>query len=130
MIQRIQSVFLALASILILATPFADGIVAPDSWAWYTPVAVALVILAAAGAFGAIFLYRQRERQRTLVLVDQLLLSPLIALLFVGAYYAGVSDVTALLPLGLPLLAYILLYLARRSIARDIELVRSMDRLR
>ncbi len=130
MIQRIQSVYLGLATLAILATPVVDGVVAPDSWAWYTPVAAALIILIGAVSFGAIFLYKQRPRQKTLVLADQLLLLPLIALLFIGAYYAGVSDVQTVLPLGLPVVAYILLYLARRAIIKDIELVRSMDRLR
>lgn len=130
MIQRIQSVYLGLATLAVLATPVANGVVSPDSWAWYTPVAAALIILIAAVSFGAIFLYKQRARQKTLVLADQLLLLPLITLLFIGAYYAGVSDVQSLLPLGLPVLAYILLYLARRAIIKDIELVRSMDRLR
>ncbi len=130
MIQRIQSVYLGLATIAILATPVADGVVAPDSWAWYTPVAAAMIILIAVIAVGAIFFYKQRQRQKALVLADQLLLLPLIALLFVGAYRAGVADVVSLLPLGLPVLAYILLYLARRAVIKDIELVRSMDRLR
>ena len=130
MIQRIQSVYMALATVAVLSTPVANGVVAPDSWTWYTPVAAALIILVAAVSFGAIFLYKQRQRQKAFVLAGQLLLLPLVALLFVGSYSADVADALALLPLALPVLAYILLYLARRAIIKDIELVRSMDRLR
>ena len=47
----------------------------------------------------------------------------------VGAFADGVAGST-LTALVLPVLAYVMFYLARRGIANDIELVRSMDRLR
>jgi hypothetical protein len=43
---------------------------------------------------------------------------------------AGGINWTKAAMLGLPILAYLLFFLARRGIDHDIELVKSMDRLR
>jgi hypothetical protein len=60
------------------------------------------------------------------------------AVLYAGLYLTGDLAVraagginwTKAAMLGLPILAYLLFFLARRGIDHDIELVKSMDRLR
>ncbi len=130
MIQRVQSAYLLLAATCLVGVPFLEGVVAPEEWSWFTPVTVAFAILVAAGCIGAIFVYKQRQRQKSFVLVILVMLLPLMVLLSVGATVVGISGLRAAAPIMLPVVAFVLLLLARRSIQKDIELVRSMDRLR
>ena len=140
MIQRIQSVYLMLASLA-----FGSEYLFRDTWtgpaateiSWFMPVTMALFAVAAAGSFAVIFLYRNRDRQRRFILVLQTLALVTLAVLFFGQYVAGdlpgVSAQTTVsdwLSLIMPLVAYVLLYLARRGVEADIKLVKSMDRLR
>jgi peptidoglycan/LPS O-acetylase OafA/YrhL len=130
MIQRIQSVYLLLAAAVTLAVLVTPGPITPDGWAWYTPVKVAASILVAVGCLVAIFLYKDRSRQRMLVTIV-LWLSLALAVVLAGASALadGLQPSTAG-PALLPVLALVLIILARRGISKDIELVRSMDRLR
>jgi peptidoglycan/LPS O-acetylase OafA/YrhL len=129
MIQRIQSVYLLLAALLVLAVPVAGGFVTPDSWVWYTPVKAAVSILVSVGCLVAIFLYKDRQRQKRLVTVD-LFLALALAGILLAAWLAAAAGSSDLWPSGLPLAAAVFLFLARKSVSKDIELVRSMDRLR
>jgi len=151
MIQRIQTIYLLLASIamggtffLPLATAsgdtatlaatgdnfFADGVY----WAKESPAAFGALILAVA-VLAAIFLYKNRPKQMQfagLALIAVFVMIVLFAAL--GYYYAQrlPEGSTAQLATGsaLPFIAMPLLYLAYRSIKKDEELVRSSDRLR
>lgn len=141
MIQRIQTVYLilsalALGGLFLVSTPWVST--AADRLAWFEPVLVGLTVLAMIVEVGAIFLYRTRQRQRSVVLGAQILVLFILLVLIVGPYVAGdpliQSDgpwtVDKVITVVIPIAAYALLVLARRAIQKDIELVRSMDRLR
>ena len=141
MIQRIQTVYLALGAVALVGLLFTgvlwDG-AAASAQGWFTPVVVALAGVSAAIAVGAIFLFKDRPKQRKVVILAQLVTVVLMVSLFGGLYLADALyirttqgvDVTMLITLLLPLVAYLLFLLARRAVAKDIELVRSVDRLR
>ena len=141
MIQRIQSVYLLLGA-LAMAALFLFG----GGWqgaistvsSWLMPVLYLLGGLIGLSAIAAIFLYSNRSRQRTVVFGIQVL-TIIFALLFYGGLYAvdglnlgqdGNISAGYIVMLLLPAVIYLLFYLARRGITRDIELIRSMDRLR
>jgi hypothetical protein len=130
MIQRIQSAYLLLAAIAVMALLVVPGLAVPDGWSWYTPVKVAASILIAVGCLVAIFMYTDRIRQRGLVTVNLWLAIALAATLIASVPIAGMVVLAAIWPNLLAIAATILLLLARRAITKDIELVRSMDRLR
>lgn len=141
MIQRIQTVYLFLGALAIAAlglfqSPWEST--AAVRFSWFVPSLIALIVATAGGALGAIFLYRQRETQRRVVVGIQVLTVLLAGVLYGGLYATqelvvegtrGInwSKVTMLV---LPLLGYVLFLLARRGIEHDIELVKSMDRIR
>ena len=157
MIQRIQSVYLLLATIAMGAAfyfPLADAIGSEDSLVLYTYKIVSLVpdqvpgfpayfiypMLGLSGlvflfSFVTIFLYKTRMRQMMLVRTSVILLVVLIALFFF--YYAPEMEsvsggVVAYNVPGayLPIASMIFLILASRSIMADEKLIRSADRLR
>lgn len=140
MIQRIQTVYLLLAAVALSAVPFIDALwySAAVELSWFEPAIVGLVAVTVALSVTSIFFYKQRERQRTLVLVTQVFVVLLVLALYGGFYLvdglnirvAGGVDWSLLVLFLLPVAAYVLLFLARRGIEHDIELVRSMDRLR
>ncbi len=140
MIQRIQTVYLVLGAVVLGALLF-FGVVwegAATAQGWFTPVVVLFDGLAAAVAVGAVFLYKNRPRQRKVIVVAQVLTIMLLitfcgGLYLVDALYVRTSqglDVGMLAALLLPIVAYVLFLLARRAVEKDIERVRSMDRLR
>ena len=140
MIQRIQSLYLLLAAIcffvlLMLDLPYGSPAAA---YGWFTPVVMVGAVLLGLASIGAIFLYKQRERQLRVINGVQLVAVLYLFILFGALYFAGdlhfqrggMTDAGKIVSLFLPILAYALLYLARRGVAGDISLVRSMDRLR
>lgn len=147
MIQRIQTLWLLLVAILASLTftfPFFTGITQKlfDGLVDVVPqnsinklnglsnivlllVTVAIVIL----ALISIFLYKNRKRQRVITFINLVISFGLIALYFYYRYvkYAGGSlALTSLFAFLIP----IGLILALRGINTDIELLRSVDRLR
>lgn len=141
MIQRIQTVYLALGALVLASLGLFDApwnSTAAATQAWFVPTLIGLIVVTAGTALGAIFLYEQRKVQRKVVVGVQVL-----TVLLAAAYYGGLfltseltfggaggihwGKATALL---LPIVAYALFWLARRGIDHDIELVKSMDRLR
>ena len=141
MIQRIQSLYLLLAGGVLLGLGVSSGpwhLLSSTPYAWTGSVARGLAVLLAIGAVGILFQFRHLERQRTLVVLAQTGVF-LMALLYLGGLYlSGMLAVRSeagilwdrVLWISLPVLAYLLLWLARRGIERDIALIRSMDRLR
>lgn len=141
MIQRIQSLYLFLGALSLIVLLFFRGSwqgQAAASFGWFTPAVIGLSILAAVGALGAIFLYENRQRQRSVVVGIQMLTVLLALVLYGGLFLAGGLDVQTeqgvdvgrVVGLLLPVIAYLFFFLARRGITKDIKLVRSMDRLR
>lgn len=141
MIQRIQTVYLflgglALASLGLFDLPWEST--AASIYSWFVPSLIGLLIATVGGAFWAIFLYEDRKRQRSVVVGVQVG-TVLVAGLFYGGLYLT-SELAFTNPdgvvwshaggLAMPIIAYVLFFLARRGIDHDIDLVESMDRLR
>ena len=141
MIQRIQTVYLILGALslagLLLVDALWDG-PAAQLYGWFAPSVLITAGLAALAGVIAIFLYKDRKRQQKVVGLAQGLTLLHAIVLYGGLYWAGTLSVRTpeglsverIIGLVLPLLAYVFYALARRSIQKDIELVRSMDRLR
>ncbi len=139
MIQRIQTVYLLLAAAAVglflgLAGEWLAGLDA--AFTWLPPAVYAVGGLTALLALVSVGLYQNRATQVKVVFWAQMADLLLIAVLAVGvalsAFGDGATpfDVARSSVVFLPVLAYVFLLLARRSVRRDIELVRSMDRLR
>lgn len=145
MIQRIQSIFLLLASAGLLSLfllPFAKSAEASGAGTIYENMTldlqdhVGLLGLAVAGgliALIAIFLFGNRSLQKTLAWLTVLLSIGLVAL--AGWLYSAHNSSTAgMISLGMgfamPIISAILAILAGVYIGKDDNLVKSMDRLR
>jgi hypothetical protein len=148
MIQRIQTVFLLLASAALGVQAFApllksnvadttgifsDGMVfmkeSTPSWA--------LLIFIALLAFIAIFLFKNRKVQKILVILAAILVladNLLTGFSFLNPTQAIINSNHAQISPGIgafmPLISLIALLLAYRGILKDDKLVKSMDRLR
>lgn len=141
MIQRIQTVYLFLGALAVVALGFFESpwsSTAAAQFSWFLPSLIALMVVTAGGGIGAIFLYQQRETQRKVVVGVQLLTVCLAGVLYGGLYGTeelvvrgtrGI-DWSKSIMLVLPLVAYVFFLLARRGIEHDIALVESMDRIR
>lgn len=137
MIQRVQTLFLLLAGALLIAF-----LVFSNAWAggiaptlpWLAPTVLVAAGLTAAVSLTAMLFYKDRARQRTVILAGQWLAVLTVAGVLTGLI-VSIPDAdgsifgrvaTALLPVA----AYVMLRLARRGVEKDIDLVKSMDRLR
>lgn len=141
MVQRLQSLYLLLAAVSLLLLLFFDlawTSPAAAAYAWFTPVVLIFAGLLAVAALVTIFLYGDRVRQKRIVELLQYGTLLFMVVLFGGMYAAGdlhflrdgevsTGKIVSMLA---PVFAYLLLFLARRGIVHDINLVRSMDRLR
>lgn len=141
MIQRIQTVYLSIGVLLVAASFLLGRIWAGPvavEFSWFTPVTLALYSLAVVGGAISIFLYKHRERQiQAVFLVGIVTLLGLISLvtgLLLSETYSVASDsaVDPQLWMGLafPVFGMVFFFLARRGITKDVELLRSVDRLR
>lgn len=141
MIQRIQTVYLLLGVVAMVTLFFFNEVwqEAAAIYAWVSLVILVLTGLAGLTGLVAIFLYANRSLQRTIVVGAQVLTLLLAVALYGGLYFggklsvmtpAGTVDGSQVLVLLIPIGAYVMYYLARRSIDSDIELIKSMDRLR
>lgn len=136
MIQRIQSVYLILAVVALALLLLSELVQTGSNLArWGT---LLFGVPALAGAVGAVFLYKDRIRQRRLIVATQVCTIMAVVVLYGSLYVQGVLhvrtsaglDVVRLVTLVLPLVAYLCLILARRGVSRDIKLVEGMDRIR
>ncbi len=146
MIQRIQSIYLLLASLGfggLFMFPFATSSQAvphlledmiyniQDS-----PILLALTIIGALIALVAIFLFNNRKLQQkmSIVVIICSIFIPLVAFLLIYNEGTAFNDQTTQIDDGMgifmPVLSTIFGFLAFRSIKKDDNLVRSMDRLR
>ena len=139
MIQRIQSLWLALAAILALLTikfPIYSGNIAdtPTTTKWVELTAVNSILIliltiAVAVASGFIlFLYKNRKQQLRFTLLTLLVSIGVIVLYYNEAqkFVTGNISLTCLLAFSIP----VLLILAAIGIYKDEKLVKSTDRLR
>jgi len=138
MIQRIQTVYLIVGAALVVAAAVFGGLLehTASDLPWYVPVVTVALALALVASLAAVFMYRKRDRQRTVVVLAQVLLLGALVALFIGrrgtGALPGVETATTAdwMLFVLPVLAYLLFLLARRAIDRDIRLLKSVDRLR
>lgn len=150
--QRKQTVFLLLAIaaiILCLLMPVARllpavlggvgstvynlGVVADGAYHFGLSSVLALLLsLAGILAVAAIFTFKNRRLQMRLCSLSMLMLALWYVWLALSILTAGSSQTNLSLAFGscLPLVAFILDWLARRGIKADEELIRSMDRIR
>jgi len=143
MIQRIQSLFLLLASVatfLEFVFPFfkgkqsTTGFFADSSYSIMDhPALMVLTVAAGAIALLTIFLFNNRSLQQKMVYLTILLSIALLAV----TIFLGFQDTPNLLQNAsvfvgtfLPVVAIIFLGMSLRGINKDDKLVRSMDRLR
>lgn len=146
MIQRIQTIWLLLA-VLSNAGLFYFNLFSVQTAGQPKPVSIGILdgtsflfLLSAIALFalllsaGAIFLFKNRKRQRSLIWLAISLSFAFMALaiMHINNYSGGVetTKVTFGIACFLPVFSIIFLILAVRGINKDEKLVRSMDRLR
>ena len=135
MIQRIQSIYLLVAGLLFGATVLFRNVLAQDMYAWLLPAVIGLNIVVALGALACIGLYRDRKKQFKFASLLQYLAIFALLAAFGAIYLTGgiqeiAGNVEGMAMLGMPILGYVMVRLAATRVKKDIELVRSMDRLR
>ena len=147
MIQRIQTLYILIAAILIgflFALPFAeiaandkfylfniqgilhDGELVENGWPITIFIGIILLLHVA-----AVFLHKNRIRQIRFLVFAILLMLGLFGMFYFFTYYSFKgADVSFNIAVVFPLVAAILDYLAIRNIGKDEALVRSIDRIR
>ena len=140
MIQRIQTIYLVLAIVLMAALftlGYPNKSQAAETLPWFLPGLMMLTGATIAATALALLQFRTRETQLRTVLVANVLADFVLVIQAIGYAMAGdfgrmtdEGDVLGYVALALPVVASVLLMLARRAISADIALVRSMDRLR
>ncbi|HEY8397895.1 MAG TPA: DUF4293 domain-containing protein [Flavihumibacter sp.] len=141
MIQRIQTVWLALAAICGIAmakVPLFSATLADNSvrnfLATESLLSFALAIGIAAMSLVAIFLYKNRPTQFKLAVIGLLLSAAVVALQVysVEAFKKSINMVQGTYQWGglLPIAMIIFLFLAAKGIRKDEKLIKSLDRLR
>ena len=140
MIQRIQSLYLLFGSIAALSLLFFNNAWSDvtATWPWF--VLALQVFCALIGVLGlyAIFSYENRKKQKKIISWGQSGALFLLIFLFGGlamqkqllVQSEGVFDWLKLAGLVVPLMCYLVFSMAGRSVQKDIELIKSMDRLR
>lgn len=141
MIQRPQSLYLLVGAVAFVALFFFDlawDSPAADSYGWFTPVVLTMAGALGLTAIATIFLYRDRARQRTIIVGLQVGTIVFLAAFLGGIYLVGdlhfnregATAAGKVVAMALPILAYGMFFMARQGVVKDIALVRSMDRLR
>ena len=152
MIQRIQSVWLLLASItifLLLAIPVASSVEGgKEFWiqatgmfqqengvttqeANFTPLIISIIAVGLM-CIAVIFNFKKRSLQKRLcfVLIAMVVLLSFWIFTYVQKIPGGLAHVTYNAGIALPILAIVFCALAVRGITKDEQLLRSADRLR
>lgn len=146
MIQRIQTIYLALAAACafgLFALPFATSAQSSDETSLFADGiynindhAALLALFCGAGALAliSIFLFNNRKQQllmgRFAIIADVIGIVLVLVFLYQDGTKTGAAEVQEQLGVGLPILFVIFALLAQRGISKDEKLVRSADRLR
>ena len=136
MIQRIQTLWLLLAvaaGILSIKFPFYTGHTLDYNalielrGSWNVPILIITVISVIISGI-AIFLYKNRRKQSTYIIINILLSLIIIILYFLQTrnFIEGSFSLTSLFVFSMP----IFLILALAGVRRDAKIIRSLDRLR
>lgn len=135
MIQRIQTVFLFVAFLLngsvFFNALYTHAMRDPQGWLGITFASI--LTIASLGSLGTIFLYKNRENH--VRWVSRLLVIQIITIGFAIGIYISLGGFGTYLwdetiGLGMLVLALVSQLYARKKIKDDIELVKSMDRIR
>ena len=147
-IQRIQSVYLLIAVILMIVFAFFPALTFELGGREFVygaleagkvgvthidPLMLMLVVLISLLAFIDIFLYKNLQRQMTVCFVDIIIgLAMLVAICIQAFVVNGKEGVTLQLQwyLALHVLSIIFLMLAHKAMSRDKKMLRDADRLR
>lgn len=147
MIQRIQTVFILVAAILVsllyklkfaeftanneLYTYMAKGIFKGEDLVFNGLPILIFIGLIASLHFIIIFLYKKRLLQIRLLAFTIVLLAGLFGMFFYFTY-AGFDEIKVAfkIPVTFPIVAIVLDYLAIRAIGKDEALIRSINRIR
>lgn len=145
MIQRIQTIYLLLATVALITTLFIPlGTILPENETnlfipftaigveGYRPIGyAALLILSAFVSLASIFLWKNRTLQVRICIFNMVLMLTSYLIYFI---YKMSDTETIQYNLGwgnlLPFLSILLTFLAIRSIRRDEKLIRSLNRIR
>lgn len=135
MIQRIQTIFLFLAFILdggvFFNALYHHAMDDPQGW---IGIGFAIILtIASLASLGCIFLYKNRENQLrwvTLTFIPQVISFGFGIGIYISLGGFGMFLWDETIGLGLLVLAFVAQLYARKKIKDDIELVKSMDRIR
>lgn len=152
MIQRIQSIYLLVASILlatIFVFPYAEllgandqvyifnynglSILGQDNLYLLTVPPIILLVLTVLISFLSIFLFKKRILQMRLNFINLILILGYLGLnyYYIHSFSNQLNGmVNYKITAAFPLVAVVLIFLAIKSIGKDEALIRSMDRLR
>ena len=146
MIQRIQTVYLLVASLLmasLLKLIFAEMTVNDELYTFSakgifnneTLISNGLPIIIFIGIivllhFVIIAMYKKRTKQIRVTVFTIVLLFGLFGLLFYFTYTHDLTNVAFKIPVAFPLAAIILDFLAIRAIRKDENIIRSLNRIR
>jgi hypothetical protein len=147
MIQRIQTLYLLLSTVLVgllLFLPFAEitkdgvnyifnftGILLEGNVIWNGIAILALIGIILFSQVYAILNYKNRPGQIRVINYSMLGLVVLFGIFFITAYYSFNGEQTSFkISHVFPVIAIILDYLALRGIKKDEALIRSIDRIR
>jgi FtsH-binding integral membrane protein len=137
MLQRIQTVYLALAMIVSGALPFVFPLwtltTGKDFWFMQSTTFTALFGLCTALALLSLLTYKKRQQQFVMNRLNMILNLILLGLfVYHSLNLSGETPVVSEKGIGmfLPIVSIVLLVLANKAIKKDEDLVKSVDRLR
>jgi lipid-A-disaccharide synthase-like uncharacterized protein len=151
MIQRIQSLFLVLAALFVLASfffPLAEiktekanyelvyRAVAEKTQTGFTVTNTAYLLagiltLTFFVILYTVFLFKNRKKQMKMCMISSLfIIFSTLGIVYFGMFLLPKSDTVFTFAAFFPLLAFLLTLAARNRIRKDEELVRSVDRIR
>ena len=147
-IQRIQTVYLIIAIILMVVFAFFPALsfelggrefvygaleTGKVGVTHFDPLMLMLIVLISLLALIDIFLYKNLQRQMTVCFVDIIIGLAMLVAICIQAYMVGTRDGVTLTwqwYLVLPVLSIIFLMLAHKSMSKDKKMLRDSDRLR
>jgi fumarate reductase subunit C len=137
MLQRIQTIYLALATIVSGALPFVFPLwtltSGNDFWFMQSMTYVVLFGLSTSLALLSIFSYKKRQQQFVMNRLNMILNLILLGLfVYHSLNLSGETPAVSEKGIGmfLPIVSIVLLVLANKAIKKDEDLVKSVDRLR
>lgn len=151
MIQRIQSVYLFIAALLMVvcaclpvgtisvgqemgvpSTMYNIAIIdgANGTWDFTVCGLLGILVCSAASTVITIFNYNNRKAQSRSCLVNMILMLLWVGLYAALAYFKGGENFSYSYTALLPALAFVFIFLARRGVIHDEKLIKSMDRIR